>query len=618
MPTYAARTSPCGYNCFMQPILKIDLSSGTITSFTVPAEFERDYLGGASLAARLLFDSLTRELDPLSPESPLLIQNGPLSGTAGPTVGRFVVCGKSPATGLWAESNCGGFFGPELRMAGWDGVWLTGKAEKPVYLWVNDGNVEIRDAAALWGQDTYQLQESVKREVGMSGIHTLGIGIAGEAQIPYALLLCDHGRVAGRTGLGAVMGSKNVKAVAVKGTGKVPVFDAASYAPRRSAANLALKADAMTSVLSSLGSAGASDYFNYLGEQPKKYFSAGMLDGADNISGASVAETILVGKAACHACVIACGRVVRLDDGEKRKGPEYETLVGFGPNLGLTSPATATRLGELCDRYGVDVISMSGTIGLAFRLYELGIIGTQQTGGLELVWGDAAAAEACIHLAVKREGFGQILSQGSRKLAEYFGAPDEAIQVNGLELAYHDPRGASGMAMVYATSPRGACHNQSDYFLAEIGQVDASIGMEFFDRHAGAEKAGNVVKHQNFRTVNNALVLCMFANVPPETMVELVNAACGYDLTLDDLLRCGERAWNLKRLINFNLGLTRANDRLPKPLLSAYDDGGAAGYIIPFDEMMAAYYTAREWDPNTGAPSAQLLDKLGLQWVGKN
>lgn len=596
----------------MQPILKIDLTTGSSEALNIPADFARDYLGGASLAARLLYDSLTRELDPLSPASPLLILNGPLSGTAGPTVGRFVVCGKSPATGLWAESNCGGFFGPELRLAGWDGVWLTGRAEKPVYIWVKDGNVEIRDAAALWGQDTYQVQESVKEETGIQGARILGIGIAGEAQIPYALLLCDHGRVAGRTGLGAVMGSKNVKAVAVKGTGKVPVFDPAAYAPRRSAANQALKLDAMTSVLNSLGSAGAADYFNYLGEQPKKYFSAGVLDGADNVSGASVAETILVGKAACHGCVIACGRVVRLEDGKKRKGPEYETLIGFGPNLGLTSPSTATRLGEICDRYGVDVISMSGTIGLAFRLYELGIIGTQDTGGLELVWGDAAAAEACIHLAVKREGFGAILSAGSKKLAEHFGAPDEAIQVNGLELAYHDPRGASGMAMVYATSPRGACHNQSDYFLADIGQVDSSVGLEFFDRHAGAEKAANVARHQDFRTVNNALVLCMFANVPPETMVDLINAACGYDLTLDDLLLCGERSWNLKRLINLKLGLTRASDRLPKPLLSAYADGGAADYVIPFEEMMAAYYQARGWDPVSGAPRLEKLQELGL------
>ena len=576
----------------MQPILTIDLTTQKIGSYRVPVAWEREYLGGASLGARLLYETLTQKLDALSPEAPLLILNGPLSGTSGPTVGRFVVCGKSPLTGLWAESNCGGFWGPELRMAGFDGIWLVGKASHPVYIWIYDSLVEIRDAARMWGQDTYEIQNTLKTETGLNGTRVLGIGVAGEAMLPYALLLCDHGRVAGRTGLGAVMGSKNLKALAVKGTGSVPVLDFKTYAVLRSEANRALKADAMTGVLSALGSAGASDYFNYLGEQPKKYFSAGVLEGADNISGASVAETILVGKSACHACVIACGRVVRLEDGQKRKGPEYETLVGFGPNLGLTDPVTATRLGELCDRYGVDVISMSGTIGLAFRLYELGIITLADTGQLDLSWGNSAAAEACIHLAVRREGFGKYLAQGARALAQAFGAPDEAVHVNGLELAYHDPRGASGMAIVYATSPRGACHNQSDYFLVEIGQVDASLGLEFYDRQAGAEKAANVARHQDFRTVNNSLVLCMFANVPPETILNLINSACGLDWSLQDMLRCGERAWNLKRLINHNLGLTRANDTLPKPLLQAYAEGGAAGFVIPFDEMMAGYYQA--------------------------
>lgn len=602
----------------MQKILTIDLTSQDIGTYQIPEEWEREYLGGASLGARMLFETLTPDLDPLSPEAPLLILNGPLSGTAGPSVGRFVVCGKSPLTGLWAESNCGGFWGHELRTAGYDGVWISGKADNPVYISVHDQNVEIKPATAYWGQDTYEIQEVLKKEIGVPGARVLGIGLAGEKLIPFALLLCDHGRVAGRTGLGAVMGSKNLKALVVKGSGEVPVADPETYNRHRSEANRNLKADPMTGIFSSLGSAGGSDYFNFLGEQPKKYFSAGFLEGADNNSGASVAETILVGRSACHACVIACGRVVRLEDGVKRKGPEYETLVGFGPNLGLTDPRIATRLGELCDRLGLDVISMSGTLGLAFRLFELGIIKPEDTGGFELNWGDAGVVEKCIHLTVKREGFGKILSLGARKLGEFFGAPDEAIQVNGLELAYHDPRGASGMAIVYATSPRGACHNQSDYFLAEIGQVDASLGLEFFDRHTGAEKAANVARHQDFRTVNNALVLCTFANVAPGTMVDLINASNGLNFSMDDLLLCGERAWNLKRLINIRLGLTQKNDTIPKPLLQAYNDGGSAGYIIPFEEMMSAYYKARDWDSQTGLPSERKLEQLGLIGLAKN
>jgi len=424
----------------MQPILKIDLSSGKIETFTVPADFERDYLGGASLAARLLYDSFDPARDALDPESPLLILNGPLTGTAGPAVGRFVVCARSPLTGLWGESNIGGFWGPELSRAGFSGVWLTGRADSPVYISIGDDQVTVRDASRVWGLDTYQVQDAIRADAQLPGGHVLGIGIAGEKQIPFALMLCDHGRVAGRTGMGAVMGSKNLKALIVHGTGKVPTTNA--YMPMRSEANRTLKADPMTNVLNSLGSAGAADYFDYLGEMPKKYFSAGMLENSAAVSGASVAETILVGKTACHACVIACGRVVKLDDGKKRKGPEYETLAGFGPNLGITDTHAITRLGELCDRYGVDVISMSGTIGLAFRLYELGKITTVETDGLELTWGNADAVAQLIHLTMKREGLGEWLAQGSRALARHLGCEDEAVQVNGLELAYHDPRGA--------------------------------------------------------------------------------------------------------------------------------------------------------------------------------
>ena len=595
----------------MQPILKVNLSTGQFEDYPIPVEWERHYLGAASLAARILYDDLTADLDPLSAESPLLILTGPLTGTAGPAVGRFVVCGKSPATRLWAESNVGGFFGVELRKAGYDGLWLTGQSASPSYLFLNDGKPELRAAEHLWGQDTYEIQTSLQTETGAKSTKVLSIGIAGENKVAFAGLFCDHGRAAGRTGLGAVMGSKNLKAIAVRGTGAIPLARPEAFKGLRSDANRALKADPMTSVLSDLGSAGAADYLDYLGEMPKKYFSAGVLEGSDKVSGASVSETILVGKKACHACVIACGRVVDIGDGEKRKGPEYETLVGFGPNLGLTDAVFATRMGELCDRYGMDVISASGTLGLAYSLFEQGIITDADTDGLALNWGNAAAAETLIHKMAHREGFGALLADGSRALGRHFGAENQAVQVNGLEFAYHDPRGASGMALVYATSPRGACHNQSDYFLADIGQVDDSLGLEYFDRHAGAEKAANVARHQDWRTIGNALVLCHFANVPPETVLDLVNAACGLDLDLDGLMLSGERAWNLKRRINLNLGLVGANDRLPTPLLEPLNDGGAAGYIIPFDEMLAAYYTARGWDEN-GIPKQEKLVALGL------
>ncbi len=602
----------------MQPILTVNLTTRETGQFLVPVEWERSYLGGASLAARLLYVSLTRDLDPFSPQSPLLFLTGPLTGTAGPSVGRFVVCGKSPATGLWAESNCGGFWGPELRFAGYDGLWITGKAEKPVYLSVMDSRLEVRDAAHLWGLDTYEIQSKVKEELGQSGARVAGIGPAGENGVLFANIMCDHGRAAGRTGLGAVMGSKNLKAIAVQGRGKIPLFEPERYNSLRSAANHALKSDNVSQVVHELGTASAADYFDYLGSMPKKYYHAGVFEGAGKVSGAAMAETILAGTSACHACVIACGRVVRLEDGAKRKGPEYETVVGFGPNLLNDDLAAITRLGELCDRYGMDVISASNTIGLACHLFEQGTISEKDTDGHALRWGDTQAAERLIHLTARREGIGIYLAGGSRRFGAHFGAEDKAVQVNGLEVPYHDPRGVSGMALVYATSPRGACHNQSDYFFVDMGQADAELGLEFHQRQGGAEKAANVARHQDWRTLYNSLVMCVLANVPPETVVGLINAACGLDWSVSDMLRAGERGWNLKRAINNRLGLTRANDKLPKALLEPYPDGGAAGYKIPFEEMLAAYYDARGWDPESGRPTKEKLLALGLADVAND
>ncbi len=601
----------------MQPILRINLSTNSIEEYLVPHEWEVDFLGGASLGARLLYDQLVSSLDPLAAEAPLLFLNGPLSGTSGPAVGRFVVCAKSPATGLWGESNCGGFWGPELRMAGYYGLWITGKAESPVYISIYDGKVNIRPAKHIWGMDTYSTQAAVKAELEVKNFRVAVIGLAGESMVPFASILTDHGRMAGRTGMGAVMGSKNLKAIAVKGTGKVPVADPERFAQARSRANRELKADVYTEILHELGSASAADYWDYLADMPKRYFQNGFFENATNVSGSCVAETILVGTSACHACVIACGRVVRLEDGQKRKGPEYETLVGFGPNLCYDDLTGITQLSELCDRYGIDTISTSNVIGLVFKLHQMGIITRREAGDLSLEWGDSASVEALIHLAARREGLGEWIAKGSRELARHFGCEEEAVQVNGLEVAYHDPRGASGMGLVYATSPRGACHNQSDYFLIDMGQVLADLGMVQADRQGGGEKAVNVAIHQNWRTIFNALVICVFANVPIDTVLELVNTACGLEWRTADLMRSGERAWNLKRAINNRLGLTNKNDRLPKIFSQPYADhpAGADGYVPEIEGMMEAYYRVRGWDSQTGYPKKEKLEELGLEWM---
>jgi aldehyde:ferredoxin oxidoreductase len=596
----------------MQPILKFDLSTGKSEEYRIPETWEKQFLGGASLAARLLYDSLTPDLDPFSPEASLLFMTGPLTGTSGPTTGRFVVCGLSPATGLWAESHIGGFWGPELRSAGYDGLWLTGKADRPVYLWIHEGRLEVRDAAHLMGRDTYETQDLVKVEVGVKGARVCVIGPAGEKRVLFASILSDHGRLAGRTGLGAVMGSKNLKAVAVRGTNKIPVIDLTQYALLRSEANRTLKQDNEAHILHELGSAGAANYAEYLGQMPAKYYSQGAFPDVDKISGSMMSESILTGTSACQGCVIACGRVVKLDDGDKRKGPEYETTVAFGANLLNSDLSAVVRLGELCDRYGMDTISTGNTLGLAFTLFEQGVLTRSDTDGLELAWGDVAVIEQMIHKIGQREGLGDLLALGSKRFGAHFKSEEKAVQVNGLEVAYHDPRGVSGMALSYATSPRGACHNQSDYFFVEWGHIAPSLGIDFYERQAGAEKSANVARHQDWRTIFNSLLICIFANVEPEMVVKLINAACGLDWSLEDMMRAGERGWNLKRAINNRLGLTRANDKLPKPLMEPLPDGGAAGFVPDLPAMLDAYYTARGWDPETGRPTKERLLALGL------
>jgi aldehyde:ferredoxin oxidoreductase len=378
-----------------------------------------------------------------------------------------------------------------------------------------------------------------------------------------------------------------------------------------------LKDDTVTQVAHELGTAGVADYSDYLGGTPKKYFHQGAFEGVDKVSGSAMAETILVGVSACHACVVACGRVVRLEDGEKRKGPEYETLIGFGPNLLNDNLPLIVRLGEMCDREGMDTISASNVIGLAYYLFQKGIL-SENDIGFPLIWGDMSGVSRLLELTARREGIGNIMAEGSRQFGAHFGSENEAVQVNGLEVPYHDPRGVSGMALVYATSPRGACHNKSDYFLVDWGQADTSLGLEYFERHAGAEKAANVARHQDWRSVCDALVLCLFGNVPAEMVAGLVNAACGYDYKVSDLLRCGERAWTLKRAINIRMGLTRKNDTLPKALLEPLPDGPASGYVPPLEEMLRAYYLFRGWDTESGKPTPSKLSELGLEWMTKD
>ena len=408
-------------------MLKVDLTSGSISAESIPADYLREYIGAAGLGARLLWDDLDPQRSPLDPASPLLFITGPLTGTAGPTTGRFVICGRSPQTGWWGESNIGGFVGPELRQAGWDAVWITGRAPQPVYLWIHDDAGRAAPCRAPVGQrrpvpDT----QVIRDETGQPRAKVAAIGLAGENGVPFAGILSDHGRLAARTGMGMLMGSKNLKAVAVRGTGAFETARHEIYKRLRVESNKRLREQNMTSVMHETGTAGAADYLQYLGDMPLKYWTQAAWEGADKISGGEMASTILTGTTACQGCVIACGREVTVNEGAyathgEVKGPEYETICSFGSQLLIDDLPAITALGNLCDRLGMDTISAGNIIALAYLLFERGILTAQDTGGLELRWGDPAPVFVLLEQMAARQGFGALLAQGSRALAAHFG-----------------------------------------------------------------------------------------------------------------------------------------------------------------------------------------------------
>jgi aldehyde:ferredoxin oxidoreductase len=602
---------------YSEKILRVDLSSGRTWTEPLVEEYARDFVGGSGLGVRYLWDLVGPDTDPLGPDNPLLFVTGPLTGTAGPSVGRFAVCARSPRTGLWGEANCGGFWGPELRFAGYDALLITGRASRPVYLWIHDEAVELRDAGQLWGQmDTFATQTVICEELGQPRARVAAIGEAGERTTPLANIITGRGRAAGRTGLGAVMGSKNLKAVAVRGTGRPALADPERFRELRSRANRELK-DHPRSIGERLaGSASGSEFFEMYGSLTARYFTEGQFPAVGQISGAQMAETILTGVSACHGCVIACGRRVTITEGPyagpEIDGPEYETIIGFGPQLLIDDLPTIVHLGHLCDRYGLDTISTSGTIAFAFYLFDQEIIGPKDTGGLELVWGNADAAARLIELLARQEGFGALLAQGADALGRRYGVEDLAVQINGQEIAYHDPRAFSSLALVLTTSPRGACHNQGDYYMVEFGQTDDELEIPLLDHRQDEGKAAHVVVHQNWRSVCNSLILCFFAAVPVSDAVALLNAATGRAWDIAEALRAGSRIWNLKRAFNCRLGLTREGERLPKLLRQPLPDGPTEGYVPDLEAMLAEYYEVRGWDLRSGKPTRQVLEQLGL------
>lgn len=602
---------------YMGKILRVNLTTGDIHEEAVPPAWAEQFIGGAGLAARYLWEHVTADTDPLGPENPLIFMTGPLTGTAAPSCGRFIVCARSPLTGLWGESHSGGFWGPELKFAGYDGILITGRAPEPTYLAVTDGKAALRPAAHLWGLDAYETQRVIKGEMGDRRARVACIGAAGESMVKYAAIMNDHGRAAGRTGMGAVMGAKNLKAVAVLGHAEVPVADPDAL---RAAVDDVLRFipdDPASQVFRLMGTANGVILQADIGDMPSRHFLGGVFPDAISISGPTMSETILRRRASCFRCPIGCGRKTAPTRDPYATpdvdGPEYETIAGFGSLLGCADLEAVARANHLCNVYGLDTISCGVTLALAYQMFEAGVLQEGDADGLRLEWGDLRPAIALIPKIARREGFGALLADGALALARRFGVEDWAVHVKGLEVPMHDPRANLGMALIYATGPRGASHMDGDVYMVDLGQEQEELGILAGNRFdQSAEKVDIVIRLQNYHAFTNSLIACSNAFYGSHRWRALFAAVTGREVAPDELLTIGERIFNLKRAISNRLGARREDDRLPAPLLKPLPEGGTEGNVPDMETLLPEFYRQRGWDWATGRPLFDKLVNLGL------
>jgi aldehyde:ferredoxin oxidoreductase len=606
---------------YMGKLLVVDLTSGHLKDEPLNPFLAHSFSGGAGYAARYLYPELTRDIDPLGPENPLMFMTGPLVGTRAPSCGRHEVCTLSPLTGIWAEANSGGFWGAELKFAGYDGIVVRGSSEKPVWLSIVDGQPLLHDAGHLWGLDCYETQQRLRDELADPKLRVASIGPAGENLVLYASIMNDHGRAAARCGVGAVMGSKKLKAIAVRGSQRVPLADEDTFAQvARQALKIVLD-DVSSHAYHQMGTTLFVDMSIMWGNLPGKYWTQASPDEATVLSGPTICETILKRAVPCYGCAVACGREVTLKETpygvDTVDGPEYESVALLGSSLLIHDLPAVAYANHLCNRFGMDTISAGSAIGLAFLMYDRGILTAADTGGLPLKWGDAGTMHLLLEQIALRQGFGDLLAQGSKRLAARFGAEDLAVHVNGLDLPAHDPRAVSGMGLVYATSPRGACHMQGDMYAVDMGLSVPEVGIIPGGRFRTRGKAPVVARIQDWRTLFNSIIMCEFVNPTAPLLARLLSAATGLSSDLVSWQRTGERIFTLKRALNNRLGVCRGNDRLPQGLFIPKQDG-SAGRTPRMEQLLADYYAVRQWDWETGKPRREKLISLGLADVAED
>ena len=586
---------------WMGKIVKIDLGSRKQETVAVSDETRRRYLGGRGLGVRLYCDLCLSTTDPLAAENALIFMTGPLTGTV-MTSGRYQVVSRSPLTGTIFDSSSGGHFGAVLKGAGIDGLIVQGRAETPVYLSLHDGQVEVRDASAFWGLDTQQTQKGIQAETS-SKTAVACIGPAGENRIIFAAIMNDKDRAAGRGGMGAIMGSKNLKAIAAGGSRPVAVSDPEGYKTLTARLERIVDKNPVTGKsLQVLGTSVLVNIINAHGMFPTENFRRGVFNDAEGTSGEKIAETLLLRQSACYKCPIGCGRTTKTRD-KNGEGPEYETVWAFGAHLGISDLTAITEANYACNELGLDTITMGSTIGCAMELSETG------AWKESLRWGEAGKLRDWVMDTAYRRGIGAELALGSKRLAAKYGRPELAMQVKGMEIPAYDPRGAQGMALSYATSNRGGCHMRAFMIAPEI------LGHPvFLDRFSTAGKAELVALFQDVSALVDSAVLCRFLQfaVGISTFTEMLRVVTGWDFSDEELMTIGRRIYTLERLFNNRAGFGRGDDTLPPRFFNEeFQTGPSRHRLVQLEGMLDDYYAVRGWDSN-GIPLPQTLADLGL------
>ena len=612
---------------YLGKILWIDLDNGSISEERLSDDLYSRFIGGYGLAARLAYERQPGATDALGPDNILSFTCGPLGATAAPAASRFCVAAKSPLTATWGDASCGGFLGAELKKAGYDGVFVRGVAERPVYLCLADGEAELRDAAHLWGLDTAKTEDAIRAELGDNSVRIASIGPAGESKSLISCVIHDKGRAAGRSGLGAVMGTKRLKAVAVRGRGKVPVADPERLAQLRTAflRNLRENPTAQALVLQRYGTAGNVAANLALGASGVRNWAMAGHDAfpeVDLINGENVIR-YQRRRYACYGCPVGCGGIFSIPQGgylvEEGHKPEYETLAGFGTLCLNSNVESIIKCNDICNRAGLDTISASTCVAFALECYENGLIGKTEADGLDLAWGNHEAIVALTQLMARREGIGAVLADGVKVAAERIGRGAEryAVHVHGQEPGFHDAKLCPSRGTAYVADPTPGRHTAGGAATAEFGRATSphpAIRLPKVERYQYSGKGEVQATWSNYKQVVEASGLCLMASNMAYPLEQFLSAVTGRELTVDELLLTGERIQTLRHVFNVREGLKPADFVLPDRLVGRppLENGPTAGVTIDIETLVREYYLAMGWDPETGVPGAERLARLGL------